>query len=172
MDTDLKQDLLTKIDEVGQLKPYRLHPDVMLYESFKHHYGFTSSPLDASDAVEALDALIQAAEGVRVEVRAAGGHGGGEWFSGQHQWDICKIKEASGLQAPSKTSASHNDASHLATDTRNEASNVDPLEKEAVDRQKQIQGDREIEVANFWHAFDALHPQSASSICQLFTLNR
>lgn len=58
------------------------------YPSFTRTYGFRSLPLSAADAVEALQALLEAAVGVRLEVEIAGGKGGGEWFGGSRIWSL------------------------------------------------------------------------------------
>lgn len=64
MDLDLKESLVRRMESIAP--EYGLTD--LVFKSFTRSYGFRSMPLSASDAVEGLSALLQAAHGVRVEV--------------------------------------------------------------------------------------------------------
>ena len=73
MDMDLKYQLRDKLDAIA--------PEYSMVElthpSFVRYYGYHMQPLSATDAVDALNALLDAATGVRIEVEADGGRNGG-----------------------------------------------------------------------------------------------
>ena len=82
MDMDLKRQLRAKLDiiapEYGMIE--------LSYPSFVRCYGYHLQPLSAADAVEALNALLDAATGVQMEVEVEGARNGGEWFGGGRTW--------------------------------------------------------------------------------------
>ncbi|ETW85742.1 hypothetical protein HETIRDRAFT_310882 [Heterobasidion irregulare TC 32-1] len=80
MDMDLKRELRTKLDAIA---PEYGMVD-LTYPSFVRCYGYHMQPLSAADAVEVLEALLDAATGVRIEVEVEGARNGGEWFGGGH----------------------------------------------------------------------------------------
>jgi cell division control protein 45 len=134
MDMDLKRQLRDKLDaiapEYGMVE--------LTYPSFVRCYGYHMQPLSAADAVDALNALLDAATGVRIEVEADGARNGGEWFGGGRvwraagRWGIPETKEkASGR--------GRNQEEELAAEA----------EREEEERESWL-------VRNFWNAFDAL----------------
>jgi cell division control protein 45 len=84
MDISLKRQLPSRMDSIAP--EYGLVE--LSYSSFTRTYGFRSLPLSAADAVEAINSLLQAAVGVRLEVEIEGGKGGGEWFGGSRIWSL------------------------------------------------------------------------------------
>ncbi|KAG6819535.1 hypothetical protein H0H93_010921 [Arthromyces matolae] len=82
MDMDLKRDLVHKLNEIAP--EYGLVE--LSYPSFMRHYGYRSQPLSAADAVEGLQALMDAASGVRIDIEIEGARNGGEWFGGGRAW--------------------------------------------------------------------------------------
>jgi len=73
MDMDLKHQLRDKLDaiapEYGMIE--------LTYPSCVRCYGYHMQPLSAADAVDALNALLDAATGVRIEIEADGARNGG-----------------------------------------------------------------------------------------------
>lgn len=82
MSLKLKRELFNKMDSIAP--EYGLVE--LTYPSFTRTYGFRSLPLSAADAVEGVSSLLEAAEGVRIEVEIEGSKGGGEWFGGARLW--------------------------------------------------------------------------------------
>lgn len=64
MDLDLRNSLVGRMESIAP--EYGLTD--LVFPSFSRSYGFRSMPLSASDAVEGLAALLQAAHGVRIEI--------------------------------------------------------------------------------------------------------
>lgn len=64
MDLDLRKTLVERMEAIAP--EYGLTD--IVYRSFTRSFGFRSVPLSASDAVEGVSALLQAAHGVRVEI--------------------------------------------------------------------------------------------------------
>ena len=64
MDLDLRKSLVSRMESIAP--EYGLND--LVFKSFTRSYGFRSMPLSASDAVEGISALLQAAHGVRIEV--------------------------------------------------------------------------------------------------------
>jgi cell division control protein 45 len=135
MDMDLKRQLRDKLDaiapEYGMVE--------LTYPSFVRCYGYHMQPLSAADAVDALNALLDVATGVRIEVEADGARNGGEWFGGGRvwraagRWGVQETKEkASGFGRRSQ-----------------EEEMVTDVEGEQDERESWL-------VRNFWNAFDAL----------------
>lgn len=84
MDVGLKRDLRGKLDAIAP--EYGLVE--LEYTSFVRAYGFELAALSAADAVEGLQALLEAAKGIRLEVEQDGGRGGGEWFGAMKVWSV------------------------------------------------------------------------------------
>ncbi|KAI0082764.1 CDC45-like protein [Panus rudis PR-1116 ss-1] len=84
MAKDLKQILRHKLDDIAP--EYGLIE--LSYPSFARCYGYHSRPLSASDAVEAISALLDVASGVKMEVEVEGSRNGGEWFGGGRVWQM------------------------------------------------------------------------------------
>lgn len=82
MAMDLKRELRDKLEaiapEYGMVE--------LSYPSFVRCYGYHTQPLAAADAVEALNALLDAATGLVMEVEVIGARNGGEWFGGGRVW--------------------------------------------------------------------------------------
>ncbi|WFC98739.1 DNA replication initiation factor cdc45 [Malassezia yamatoensis] len=64
MDIDLKNSLVHRMESIAP--EYGLTD--LVFQSFTRSFGFRSMPMNASDTVEGVAALLQAAHGVRVEV--------------------------------------------------------------------------------------------------------
>jgi cell division control protein 45 len=128
MDMDLKRQLRDKLDaiapEYGMIE--------LTYPSFVRCHGYHMQPLSAADAVDALNALLDAATGVKIEIEADGARNGGEWFGGGRVW------RAAGRWGVPETN------------------------EKARGQEEEQAGEREQEgrgswlVRNFWNAFDAL----------------
>lgn len=84
MDMDLKANLRDKLDTVAP--EYGLVE--LTYPSFTRAHGYRCSALSAADAVEGINALLEAATGIRVVYESEGGKGGGEWFGGTKIWNV------------------------------------------------------------------------------------
>ncbi|TIB75726.1 CDC45-like protein [Wallemia mellicola] len=85
MDTDLKRALPLKVENTA---PRHQLVDLS-YPSFVRSFGLRSLPLAAADAVEAINALLQAATGISIYVDD--GQGGGEMFSNVRLWEITSL---------------------------------------------------------------------------------
>ncbi|KAJ9104336.1 hypothetical protein QFC19_003977 [Naganishia cerealis] len=108
------------------------------YPSFMRAFGYRCPQLSAADAVEGLNALLEAATGVKIEVEQEGGKGGGEWFGGSKIW-------STGVNSgPRGGAAKSADVGRNAT--QNE---LDEMDKN--DKLEQRQSER-----NFWICYDAL----------------
>lgn len=84
MDVSLKRDLRGKLDAIAP--EYGLVE--LEYPSFVRAYGFEMAALSAADACEGLEALLEAAKGIKLEVEQDGGRGGGEWFGSLKVWSV------------------------------------------------------------------------------------
>ena len=131
MDMGLKRQLRDKLDaiapEYGMIE--------LTYPSFVRCYGYHMQPLSAADAVDALNALLDAATGVRIEVEADGARNGGEWFGGGRVW------RAAGRWGVSEAE---------------KASVLDRGQEEEHEAGEREEGRESWLVRNFWSAFDAL----------------
>jgi cell division control protein 45 len=133
MDMDLKRQLRDKLDaiapEYGMIE--------LTYPSFVRCYGYHMQPLSAADAVDALNALLDAATGVRIEVESDGARNGGEWFGGARVW------RAAGRWG--------------ATEPKEKVSGGSRgQEEEHAMTEREDEGRESWLVRNFWNAFDAL----------------
>ncbi|EJU05197.1 CDC45-like protein [Dacryopinax primogenitus] len=135
MDQDLKRSLRAKMDnyapEYGLIE--------LTYASFTRSFGFRLQPLSAADVVEGVGALLEAAEGVKLEVELEGGRGGGEWFGGSKAW-----------QLPTRSEGKENRP--LAPPPAKEG---EKSTQQAEEEQRE-QKEEEWWVGNFWAAYDAL----------------
>ena len=82
MDMDLKHELRDKMESIAP--EYGLVE--LTYPSFARSFGFRSQPLCASDVVDGVSALLEAAGGIALNVEVEGGRNGGEWFGSGRQW--------------------------------------------------------------------------------------
>ena len=132
MDMDLKRQLRDKLDaiapEYGMIE--------LTYPSFVRCYGYHMQPLCAADAVDTLNALLDAATGVKIEIDADGARNGGEWFGGGRVW------RAAGRWGVPETKEN--------TSTRIHGQD----EEQAAGEGGEARGSWL--VRNFWNAFDAL----------------
>jgi cell division control protein 45 len=132
MDMDLKRQLRDKLDEIAP--EYGMIE--LTYPSFVRCYGYHMQPLSAADAVDLLNALLDAATGVTIEIEADGARNGGEWFGGGRvwraagRWGVPEAKEK---------------ASTLT---------LGQEEEQAAGETEEARGSWL--VRNFWNAFDAL----------------
>lgn len=130
MDLGLREDLPGKLEEMAP--EYGLAE--LMYPSFVRAQGFHLATLSAADAVETLEALLEIATGVRIEVEMEGGRGGGEWFGGTRIWSV-------GSRADGVT----------------EPPDEGPANGSGADGEETTQKapERQWHVANFWAAYDA-----------------
>ncbi|KAH7107552.1 CDC45-like protein [Auriculariales sp. MPI-PUGE-AT-0066] len=84
MDIKLKRQLLDKLDNFAP--EYNLVE--LTYPSFTRCHGYRSHALSAADVVEGVAALLDIAEGHRVEIDVDGARSGGEWFGGRRLWSV------------------------------------------------------------------------------------
>jgi len=140
MAKDLKASLRHKLDQISP--EYGLVE--LSYPSFTRCYGYLSSPLSASDSVEALVALLDVAGGVRIEVEIEGARNGGEWFGSGKVWEARGRDEDRENVPPGGILA----RSRPKNTTGKDGSQADGNE-----------GSEELAwgVKNFWTAFDALN---------------
>jgi len=110
----------------------------LTYPSFVRCYGYHMQPLSAADAVDVLNALLDDATGIKIEVEADGARNGGEWFGGGRMWRAAgrwAVPEA-GRKASERGQEEEHAAGERAEDERDERESPP--------------------VRNFWNAFDAL----------------
>jgi cell division control protein 45 len=138
MDMDLKKSLIQKLNDVAP--EYGLVE--LSYPSFMRCYGFHSQPLSAADAVEGISALLDVAEGMRMEIEIEGMRNGGEWFGSGKIWEA-----SYSLNGDLKTRSDK--GSGITTNPQGDPS----IEvEETTDQSK----DPQWWVKNFWAAYDAL----------------
>lgn len=137
MDMDLKRDLVQKLSDVAP--EYGLVE--LIYPSFMRCYGYQSQPLSAADAVEAINALLDVAGGVKMEVEMEGARNGGEWFGTGKVWQANTGREVTGRKRDEAEKA----------DTRP----AEGGEKSTEENKEKIQT-VPWWIKNFWTAFDAL----------------
>ena len=131
MDMDLKRQLRDKLDDIAP--EYGMVE--LTYPSFVRCYGYHMQPLSAADAVDALNALLDVATGVRIEVEVDGARNGGEWFGGGHVW-----RAAGRWGAPEAV----------------ETANMHDGSQEEQAAEARVEERESSLVRNFWNGFDAL----------------
>lgn len=136
MDMDLKKTLIQKLEEIAP--EYGLVE--LSYPSFMRCFGFHTQPLSAADAVEGIGALLDVAEGIRIEVEIEGTRNGGEWFGTGRVW------EAYGSE---KNNITKDFA--LAKDNGQAVDNIQELQSNETQSEEP-----DWWVKNFWTAYDAL----------------
>ena len=136
MDMDLKKTLIQKLEEIAP--EYGLVE--LSYPSFMRCFGFHTQPLSAADAVEGIGALLDVAEGIRIEVEIEGTRNGGEWFGTGRVWEA---------YASEKNNITKDFA--LAKDNRQAVDNI----QESQSNETQSE-EPDWWVKNFWTAYDAL----------------
>lgn len=142
MDMDLKKNLIQKLDDIAP--EYGLVE--LSYPSFMRCYGFHTQPLSAADAVEGISALLDVAEGVRIEIEVEGTRNGGEWFGGGRAWEAHSSENNGIQQANFDSSAKGVDS--LAADKSANNGTTQEGESQAQEPDWWIK--------NFWTAYDAL----------------
>ena len=140
MDMALKKDLHEKLDMISP--EYGLVE--LSYSSFARCCGYRSLPLGASDSIEAVSALLDAAGGVKVEIEDEKARNGGEWFGGGKIWQ---------LRAP-RTKWRDDERENIPPGAEGDA----PAGAEAEDKDEESGGKKQLQwwVRNFWSAYDAL----------------
>jgi cell division control protein 45 len=148
MDMDLKKQLLSKLNAIAP--EYGLVE--LSYPSFMRCYGYRSQPLSAADAVEGINALLDVAGGVRMEVEVEGARNGGEWFGGGRVWDGAREGRKRGRDDERENVPP---GSEVGSGGARKVKRVGEGEEEG---EEETQGKTEVEwwVKNFWTAFDAL----------------
>lgn len=132
MDMDLKATLRDKLEEVApEYGLVELH-----YPSFMRAFGYRCAPLSAADGVEGLNALLEAATGIRVEIEQDGGKGGGEWFGATKAWTVSGISGSNAF-------------AYKEDKAEAEADGNDELGRHARIEQKRCE-------KNFWVSYDAM----------------
>ncbi|KAG6813312.1 hypothetical protein H0H92_012125 [Tricholoma furcatifolium] len=144
MDMDLKRDLVQKLNDVAP--EYGLVE--LSYPSFMRCFGYRSQPLSAADAVEGISALLDVANGVKIDVEIEGARNGGEWFGGGRAWEANigkesarKRREEDGAE-PQEQQMNPNATNGKQQNTEKEDSDLKPAHS--------------LWVKNFWTAYDAL----------------
>ncbi|KAI0810937.1 CDC45-like protein [Irpex lacteus] len=144
MAKDLKLTLRTKLAQIAP--EYGLLE--LSYPSFARACGYVSQPISAGDAVEGISALLDLAEGTKMEVEVEGARNGGEWFGGGRAWDAGR--------------------NHGEDDKENKNMLARGVGGgQGKERERDVNGEREEEgeegkgesewwVRNFWTAYDAL----------------
>ncbi|KAJ7090295.1 CDC45-like protein [Mycena belliarum] len=150
MDMDLKKSLVRKLNDIAP--EYGLVE--LSYPSFMRCFGYRSQPLSASDAVEGVSALLDVAEGLRMEVEIEGARNGGEWFGGGKVWEASNNSRA----GRRKREERENIPPAGGQDTNAGVAKVKRIgEGEEGDDDQDADGkDVQWWVKNFWTAFDAL----------------
>ena len=138
MDIKLKRDLRTKLD--GFAPEYGLVE--LSYPSFTRCHGYRSQALSAADVVEGVAALLDLAEGHRIEVDMDGAKSGGEWFGAGRVWTI---KNAAKWKDDERENVPPGQAGQVAKPAGKNAGEDEPAVKPL-----------EWWIRNFWTAFDAL----------------
>lgn len=137
MDMDLKKTLIQKLDEIAP--EYGLVE--LSYPSFMRCFGFHSQPLSAADAVEGINALLDVAEGIRIEVEIEGTRNGGEWFGAGKVWEAYASEK---YNITKKMEFGRDDGRPAADNIQESQSNENPSQEP------------DWWVKNFWTAYDAL----------------
>ncbi len=138
MDMDLRIDLREKLDTVAP--EYGLVE--LSYPSFTRAYGYRCTALAAADAVEGIEALLEAGTGIRIDVEYDGGKGGGEWFSGTKIWSANEYGNEKEMKGTAKKLQSG-------------AGVVNGDEVDEMEESSKLEQGRNRK--NFWVAYDALH---------------
>ncbi|KAF8163173.1 CDC45 family [Crassisporium funariophilum] len=149
MDLDLKRMLVKKLNDIAP--EYGLVE--LSYPSFIRCYGFRSQPLSAADAVEGISALLDVAEGVRMEVEIEGTRNGGEWFGAGRVWEVdSSDKSAATRKADQETGNALNPQNGPDSAAKVNALGNDLL----AETDGQNAQEPQWWVKNFWTAYDAL----------------
>ncbi|KAJ7470263.1 CDC45-like protein [Mycena latifolia] len=148
MDMDLKKSLIRKLNDIAP--EYGLVE--LSYPSFMRCFGYRSQPLSAADAVEGVSALLDVAEGLRLEVEVEGARNGGEWFGGGKVWEATSNARA----GRRKREERENIPPTGRQDPNAPAAKAKQIGEETDDNPDADGKDVQWWVKNFWTAFDAL----------------
>ncbi|KAG8954563.1 hypothetical protein FRC03_011424 [Tulasnella sp. 419] len=136
MDLQLRQQLTDQFDKIaGEVGLVDLS-----YMTFTKSYGYEMARTCAADVVAGIQALLEAAVGVRIYVPTEGGAGGGELFGPRRLWHLKRDGASKGKESSS---------SKMAEEKRREDGEGEDEEERLLDGEKVWQ-------TNFWIAFDAL----------------
>ncbi|KAF7359316.1 Cell division control protein 45 [Mycena sanguinolenta] len=149
MDMDLKKTLVEKLDEIAP--QYGLIE--LAYPSFIRCFGYRSQPLSAADAVEGVGALLDVAEGIKLEVEVEGARNGGEWFGGGKVWEATNTtRDSSRRKREERENIPPGGQGHSAGASKSKSFG----EGEEIDGEGDGSKDVQWWVKNFWTAFDSL----------------
>ncbi|KAK7035719.1 cell division control protein 45 [Favolaschia claudopus] len=146
MDLDLKKTLVQKLNDVAPL--YGLVE--LAYPSFIRCFGYRSQPLSAADAVEGISALLDVAEGIKLEVEVEGARNGGEWFGGGKIWEATSsMRDNSRRKREERENIPPGGQHNAGASKTKPAGEGDEIGAE---------GSKDVQwwVKNFWTAFDSL----------------
>ncbi|KAJ7261312.1 CDC45 family [Mycena haematopus] len=147
MDMDLKKTLVQKLNDIAP--QYGLIE--LAYPSFIRCFGYRSQPLSAADAVEGVGALLDVAEGIKLEVEVEGARNGGEWFGGGKVWETTNTtRDSSRRKREERENIPPGGQSHGAGVVKAK------FEGEEIDGEGDGSKDVQWWVKNFWTAFDSL----------------
>jgi cell division control protein 45 len=155
MDMDLKSTLRHKLDAIAP--EYGLVE--LTYPSFTRAFGYRCPSLSAADAVEGLAALLEAATGVRIEVEAENGKGGGEWFGGSKTWSIEGVEREGRDDLPTEDKENANRGGNGGLNGRDKQQTAAAAAATVVedDLDISIKAQQKQHERNFWAAYDAVH---------------
>jgi cell division control protein 45 len=149
MDMDLKKTLVQKLNDIAP--EYGLIE--LSYPSFIRCFGYRSQPLSAADAVEGVSALLDVAEGIKLEVEVEGARNGGEWFGGGRVWEATNTTRDSSRRKREEREniPPGGQGGGAGAPKAKPTGEGDDIDGEG-DRSKDVQW----WVKNFWTAFDSL----------------
>ncbi|KAJ7837015.1 CDC45-like protein [Mycena olivaceomarginata] len=149
MDMDLKKTLVQKLNDIAP--EYGLIE--LSYPSFIRCFGYRSQPLSAADAVEGVSALLDVAEGIKLEVEVEGARNGGEWFGGGRVWEATNTTRDSSRRKREEREniPPGGQGGGAGAPKAKPTGEGDDIDGEG-DRPKDVQW----WVKNFWTAFDSL----------------
>lgn len=157
MDMDLKRSLRSKVDSIAP--EYGLFD--LSYPSFVRSFGY-QAVLSASDVTECVSALLEVANGVRLDF---GSELGGMVWSGERAWGSAVGKEDGGEDSaggtdrnghPSSDKENHGNGDAIAQAANAQNAVVRQEEAAAVAAAKAKKREEAWWVRNFWMAYDAL----------------
>jgi cell division control protein 45 len=156
MDLSLRQTLHEQLDslapEVGLIE--------LTYPSFDKPFPKLGLPrIAAADVVAGVQALLEAATGVRISVETQGAQGGGELFGGAKLWDL---KVGGGRPTRGKENLLTNSRTNDITASKADA--TDRTDEPPDDDDDDLAQGEKAWVQNFWIAYDALGNEYVISV--------
>lgn len=146
MDMDLKRTLKNKVE--GVAPEYGLYD--LSYPSFVRAYGYQSI-LSAGDVVECVSALLEVANGVRLDF---GNEIGGAIWAGSKSWNSGLGKEDGGEDDAALPA--NGDAGNLPANGVNGQNAAQTEEAAAIAAARAKKREEAWWVRNFWMAYDSL----------------